>query len=320
MGHWLLIILRRMPVRFLCPHCNQLLAVSSRKAGAQVNCPKCGAAIIVPDAVEESTVSASPSPQQIQISTPADGPPSVLTAPTVVTAGARFEDAEVEQALSSLVISEPAPTTSPQSAPLVTPRLEGAERQTLLLPRSVIYFQGALLGVVALLFFLAGVWIGGFANPSGPGNPGGHAMATVRLDSLLRYKAENGATRPDEGAVVLVLPEKQVTDRIPASQLKPGGPALTAAEPVITQLQFMGGAFGRTDSTGKLQGLVVPQGTHHVLLLSNHGRRTGEPRPQDLATLGNYLEGAADLLADRQYRLRTEELTADTAMHHTFGP
>ncbi len=202
---------------------------------------------------------------------------------------------------------------------MVSPRLEGAERQTLLLPRWVIYFQGSLLAAVALLFFLAGVWIGGFGNTSSPANPGGGATATVRLDTLLQYRAGDGAARPDDGALVVVLPAKQVTDRIAATALKPGGPTIGAGDPVITQLQFIGGAFGRTDSAGKLQGLVVPQGKHHVLLLSNHARRTGEPRPQDLGTLGNYLEGAADLLADRQYRLRTEEFTADTSMHHTFG-
>jgi phage FluMu protein Com len=309
-----------MPVRFLCPHCNQLLAVSSRKAGAQVNCPKCTAAIIVPEVATESTASSTASPQHFQTSTPAGGPTSEITAPTVVTAGARFEDADVEQALSSLVITESAPAASADAAPSVAPRLEGAERQTLLLPRAVIYFQGALLAAVALIFFLAGVWIGGFGNPSSPNNPAGPATASVRLDTLLQYQSENAAARADEGAIVLLLPVKQVIDRIPAAPLKPGGPALTAADPVMTQLQFLGGAFGRTDSAGKLQGLVVPQGKHHVLLLSKNARRTGEPRPQDLATLGNYLEGAADLLADRQYRLRTEDLTADTAMHHTFSP
>ncbi len=119
--------------------------------------------------------------------------------------------------------------------------------------------------------------------------------------------------------MVLVLPAKQVTDRIAAATLRPGGPTIVAGDPVMTQLQFIGGAFGRTDSAGKLQGLIVTQGKHHVLLLSNHARRNGEPRPQDLAALGNYLQGAADLLGDRQYRLRTEDLTGDTSMHHTFG-
>jgi hypothetical protein len=305
-----------MPVRFLCPHCHQLLAVSARKAGAKVDCPRCGAAILVPEAASESSVSSTMLPQPVQATPPAASTvPEVIT-PTVVTAGARFEDADVERALSSLVITEP--TATAHSDPSVAPRLEGAERQKLLLPRSVIYFQGALFAIVALLFFIAGVWIGGFANPSGPGNAGGVATGMIRLDALLRHKVD-GATRPDDGAVVLVLPARQVTDRISAAPLKPGGPAIGAGDPIITQLQFLGGAFGRTDSAGKLQGLVVPQGKHHVLLLSNHGRRSGEPKPQDLATLGNYLEGAADLLADREYRLRTEELNADTSMHHTFG-
>jgi phage FluMu protein Com len=308
-----------MPVRFICPHCNQLLAVASRKAGAQVNCPKCHAAIIVPEGeTTDSAASLTTRPQQLHVAPPPDGLADVVTAPTVVTTGVRFEDADVEQALSSLVVTEPTPATAAGSEAAISPRLAGAERHMLLVPRRMIYVQGVLLAVVALFFFLTGVWIGGFGSRSSPGNPGSDTMATIRLDALLQYRADSGVTRPDDGAVVLVLPAKHVTDRISAAALRPGGPPIVAGNPLLTELQFIGGAFGRTDSTGKLQGLVVPQGKRHVLLLSNHARRTSEPRPQDLAILGNYLEGAADLLADRQYRLRSEDLTADTAMHHTF--
>src|SRR4051794_32042732 len=41
-----------MTVRFLCPACNQLLGIAARKIGAQVNCPKCQATIIVPAPLE----------------------------------------------------------------------------------------------------------------------------------------------------------------------------------------------------------------------------------------------------------------------------
>jgi hypothetical protein len=69
-----------------------------------------------------------------------------------------------------------------------------------------------------------------------------------------------------------------------------------------------------------LAGLVVPRsGPHHVLLLSNHARRSGEPRPQDLAALGTYVEGAIELLADREYRLTTEELSGTVAVAFDFG-
>jgi hypothetical protein len=37
-----------MPIRFRCPHCNQLLGIARRKAGTQVQCPTCNAAVHVP--------------------------------------------------------------------------------------------------------------------------------------------------------------------------------------------------------------------------------------------------------------------------------
>ena len=42
-------------VRFQCPACRQLLAVASRKAGGRVQCPKCGASVLVPDGDSPAT-------------------------------------------------------------------------------------------------------------------------------------------------------------------------------------------------------------------------------------------------------------------------
>ena len=37
-----------MPIRFRCAFCHQLMAISRRKAGSVVRCPKCAGDIIVP--------------------------------------------------------------------------------------------------------------------------------------------------------------------------------------------------------------------------------------------------------------------------------
>ena len=37
-----------MPIRFRCAYCNQLMGISTRKAGTVVRCPKCAGEIIVP--------------------------------------------------------------------------------------------------------------------------------------------------------------------------------------------------------------------------------------------------------------------------------
>lgn len=43
-----------MPIRFRCGHCNRLLGIATRKAGAETTCPHCGATITVPTPAEES--------------------------------------------------------------------------------------------------------------------------------------------------------------------------------------------------------------------------------------------------------------------------
>ncbi len=47
-----------MPIRFRCPSCNQVLSVSSRKAGRKVRCPACQSALKIPSL--ENTTTATP--------------------------------------------------------------------------------------------------------------------------------------------------------------------------------------------------------------------------------------------------------------------
>jgi hypothetical protein len=236
----------------------------------------------------------------------------------------RFEHPEIEEALNTLFVvdrgAEGASSTEKADAP--RPAADGQdalEHNTLLIPRKVVYFQAGLLAVVAITFFVAGWWIGGSGQLPVRDLPVTGGPAT--LNALLHYRSANGELRPDDGAVVLVLPtDKRVTDKLQAAALDPAASQPNAASPVISKLNLIGGAYGRTDAAGKLAGLILAQsGKHHVLLLSNHARRSGEPRPQDLAALATYLEGAAELLGNREYLLTSEDLQGDVAITHDFG-
>jgi phage FluMu protein Com len=37
-----------MPIRFRCPHCDQLMGIARRKTGLTVQCPRCREAVVVP--------------------------------------------------------------------------------------------------------------------------------------------------------------------------------------------------------------------------------------------------------------------------------
>jgi hypothetical protein len=282
-----------MPIRFACPECKQLLGASTRKAGRRVQCPKCNAEVTVPTEAEAAAA-------------------AVLR---------RFEHPEIEEALNTLFVVDRGGEGAP-STDTVAPAADGREtleHNVLLIPRKVVYFQAGLLAVVAITFFLAGWWIGGSGQSPVRDQPAAGGPAT--LNALLHYRSANGDLRPDDGAVVLVLPaDKRVTDKLSAAALDPTAPQPNAASAVIGKLNLIGGAYGRTDAAGKLAGLIVPHpGKHYLLLLSNHARRSGEPRAQDLAALGTYLEGAAELLGDREYRLTSEDLNGEVAITHDFG-
>jgi phage FluMu protein Com len=45
-----------MPIRFRCAYCNQLLGISTRKAGTVVKCPTCAGQVVVPGAESSSAV------------------------------------------------------------------------------------------------------------------------------------------------------------------------------------------------------------------------------------------------------------------------
>jgi hypothetical protein len=127
-----------MPIRFACPNCRQLLGVSLRKAGTEVKCPKCEAAVIVPTADQSLAIAAM----------------------------RRFEDSSVEETLGQLVVVD-RPATDEQVATRGDPVSASNTDRGIYISRRVVYLQGFLLAAVAVLFFVAGWWIGSAVSSSG---------------------------------------------------------------------------------------------------------------------------------------------------------
>lgn len=171
-----------MLVRFLCPACHQLLGIAPRKVGAQVNCPKCGATILVPDPGEP------PAADVAEQSTRADFISEDLTAPdyTVpdftgenVPPGAPPGLATAEEpppdAVGSDVLGDITPTgraevrsTPPPSKRPSKPDLPLDDGDRIVISRRVLYFQAVLLAVVGVLALLAGYLIGSGTRLHGP--------------------------------------------------------------------------------------------------------------------------------------------------------
>jgi hypothetical protein len=91
-----------MPVQFICPKCQKLLSVGSRKVGCQVNCPKCASEVVVPAAEDAGVPMARAARERL----------SVLEAP-----------------ITELLVDEPADTIG-DDLPLVAPVALESSRHT----------------------------------------------------------------------------------------------------------------------------------------------------------------------------------------------
>src|SRR5262245_23400203 len=152
-----------MPVRFACPHCRQKLSVTSRKAGREANCPRCQRLLTIP--------AIAPEPERL-------APPAAEPEPILATATSGADQSET---------APPADHTEPEAAqPVTAPPVEHrlqpydedpddfelvfdtsdddpaaspaqSHPDLIAVPRLVLYLQGGLLAVVALVSFALGL-------------------------------------------------------------------------------------------------------------------------------------------------------------------
>jgi len=282
-----------MPIRFSCPHCTQKLSVSTRKAGKVANCPRCK---------KELTV---PAPE------PATGEGGGGAATATAEEGENEDDPYSQFVVyddTELVYDDAAPVSHPGGTPSVQDRVA--------VPRYVLYTQGLLLGAVALTCFIFGVLTGGtfFSAPATTGK------GPCTITGTVRYASGNQRL-PDEGAVIIVLPEtKDAGQRASAAGMTPDEPLPETPLTGVQQIRDMGGAYTRAGPQGDFSVNLASGGKYYVLVLSKHARRTGneEVKVTDVRTLGRFFDGAIDLLADSKYRLTSETVRGDRTFTAQF--
>jgi len=97
-----------MPIRFRCPACQQVLSVSSRKAGQKVRCPACQASLKIPTPKDQAE------PQPIEEPDP--------SAKSAAATGSEVEDASVPSP-----VSEPVQAAEQTAEPSVFSEFEASE-------------------------------------------------------------------------------------------------------------------------------------------------------------------------------------------------
>lgn len=159
----------------------------------------------------------------------------------------------------------------------------------LVLPRWVVYFQVAMLGIVAATFFLFGLMVG---QLTGRNLNSEQPSFDCQLTGSVQYQLDGGLL-PDEGAVVFLLPRnRKPAERAPGNLVSPREfqPLGNRGIEVVHQL---GGAVCRVNASGEFN-LVVDgnqQGIEYFLLIvsANQAESTQKPMTKlQVAAIGTF--------------------------------
>lgn len=191
--------------------------------------------------------------------------------------------------------------------------------------REVLYYQAALMLLLAVVAFAAGYLIGrGSASPKS--TAGRHRAAGQRLlvEGTLVFDSGPQGSAGDEGAVVIALPATEHPPQTLSIQgIRAGEPPPGEDHASVQKIREFGGDYARADRAGAFS-LVLPEpGPYRLLLISRRTvRPDGEALDQlDRDQIGRYFHLAADLIGDHKYAWRRLEIgVGSDPIIHNFGP
>lgn len=166
-------------------------------------------------------------------------------------------------------------------------------------PRWIIYFQGALLGVVATTFFIFGLMVGNFTS-GGPTK--GEPELDCRVSGMISFRDEK-QSKPDSGAVVLLLPQaNRPNERVAPRSISPKT-FQPLDNPAIDLVHQHGGAVVRADQQGRFEVVVDGPADYFLVVVSRHKQvEVGETlTKKERAIISTFFSPVEDLLDDRAY-------------------
>jgi DNA-directed RNA polymerase subunit M/transcription elongation factor TFIIS len=283
-----------MPIRFACEQCGQKLSARTRQVGHVAKCPKCKSDVTVPASSTRSSSGSRPPDSE--------SPGEEEDQDDLYSQFAVYDD-DAEWIYED-------ETESSQQAPVAV----NIDRVSI--PRNILYFQGILLAVVAIVAFVFGVLVGGGSSP----------RETVQVEARpctvaghVHYLTRNGAEIPDEGTVVIVVPKNQQPSseqRGPVEGLRPSDPLPHENHPALRAIRMLGGAYTRVDANGAYDLRLPAAGEYFVLVLSGNRYREANEDPvrADLAEIGGYFLPATELLGNKRYEWKSVQVRADQTL------
>jgi hypothetical protein len=293
-----------MPIRFLCSECAQLLSIGRRKAGTQIDCPKCGVTQTVPSSEAVSATLAAADDQSSE-----DSPIRIVVS----------DDAP--PAFAAAVRPPARPAESPWATVFPGVRDARTSREMILLPRHTLYVHAGLFLVVAVVGVLAGYAMGRGSAPQGR-HEDNDAPQRVLVEGKLVYDPGTGQLDPDVDSVVILLPEANTPKKkIATLDLRPADPAPPSNLAAVRGITEIGGVYLRADAGGAFSTVLPDGGRYYVLLISQKTRRPADSAAEaiDLDDLGRYFARPGYLIGQQKYRWTLEDIADRANITHNFG-
>ncbi len=309
-----------MPLVISCDHCRREIKVSSRFAGREVACPHCKRRFQVPgEELASRPLPPVPAPPAATMTATVAPPvlaPPVLAPPSTWSETESRGDGGGEPELIHESLHEPlAPPVAAPPRRSDEPRAES--RDTIVVTRTVILMQGALLGLMAMAGFVAGMLL---ARSYGT-TPGRAAQPCFLTGKVLVQRGD--APLPDAGAVVLLFPQGERPDRgskVSIAGLRPQDANPSAVGQSDQALRTFGADVCRVTEDGYFHLRVRDVGKYHVLVLSGRMLRdTSEALDRRmLAELGRYVDRANELIGPNAFQWREVDVRGDDQFNVTF--
>lgn len=300
-----------MAIRFFCQRCNQLLGIASRKAGTEIQCPKCGLPQIVP--TEEAATASLAMMAVSESAMPVETASSVVVyddEPAAIESPRQQRKATPASVRTSLSV-EP-DMDQPGSADLIVYR------------RHTLYMQGVLFLVLGAIAFGAGYFVGrGDASFDLQVAREEATKERVLIEGKLVYSPAIGELAGDEDAVIIVLPEKKLPEHsLSIRGLRPQDPAPGENYQQVRKIEDLGGTYTRADASGVFSCVVPQQGKYYLLFISHHAARPEDSTIDelDLEQMKKYFGRADDLINRYKYSWKLQDLNVGSQpISHEFG-